>query len=411
MYKFKEFLIEKSLESLILESRISFSKDFFRLLSSIKNPLAKKILKLQGEDIDTTYNYIDITDQNDMVSFTPDRRAQDFIKDKEELYEVVMDNKYLTNSQSNQSVFDRLGHERVENVWQPRMGTLGKIVSTTYGSSGKIYVLFQGIGENSDKKTVLNFVAIKPINEEFVKIWQTSRNNIKVGRIIKALVKSLDIDVSDSEIEKFVNEYKSLMEIMKDAFKKFDVVEGDDIARFYKIENYADQNKGTLANSCMAERPESTFYIYVNNPESCKLLVLYADGGEVKDGKYKSNKIVGRAILWTTRSGDKFLDRIYTNNDSDVDLFKKFAQENNWWTKQRQDSSNEFKVERGGELKPAKFIVDLQKWDEEFPYLDSLSFFNPVTGELSNQARTINAKWELLSTSGDYNELWIEDED
>jgi len=381
MYKFKEFLIEKSLESLILESRISFSKDFFRLLSSIKNPLAKKILKLQGEDIDTTYNYIDITDQNDMVSFTPDRRAQDFIKDKEELYEVVMDNKYLTNSQSNQSVFDRLGHERVENVWQPRMGTLGKIVSTTYGSSGKIYVLFQGIGENSDKKTVLNFVAIKPINEEFVKIWQTSRNNIKVGRIIKALVKSLDIDVSDSEIEKFVNEYKSLMEIMKDAFKKFDVVEGDDIARFYKIENYADQNKGTLANSCMAERPESTFYIYVNNPESCKLLVLYADGGEVKDGKYKSNKIVGRAILWTTRSGDKFLDRIYTNNDSDVDLFKKFAQENNWWTKQRQD------------------------------YLDSLSFFNPVTGELSNQARTINAKWELLSTSGDYNELWIEDED
>lgn len=411
MYKFKEFLIEKSLESLILESRISFSKDFFRLLSNIKNPLAKKILKLQGEDIDTTYNYIDITDQNDMVSFTPDRRAQDFIKDKEELYEVVMDNKYLTNSQSNQSVFDRLGHERVENVWQPRMGTLGKIVSTTYGSSGKIYVLFQGLGENSDKKTVLNFVAIKPINEEFVKIWQTSRNNIKVGRIIKALVKSLDIDVSDSEIEKFVNEYKSLMEIMKDAFKKFDVVEGDDIARFYKIENYADQNKGTLANSCMAERPESTFYIYVNNPESCKLLVLYADGGEVKDGKYKSNKIVGRAILWTTRSGDKFLDRIYTNNDSDVDLFKKFAQENNWWTKQRQDSSNEFKVERGGELKPAKFIVDLQKWDEEFPYLDSLSFFNPVTGELSNQARTINAKWELLSTSGDYNELWIEDED
>ena len=411
MYKFKEFLIEKSLESLILESRISFSKDFFRLLSSIKNPLAKKILKLQGEDIDTTYNYIDITDQNDMVSFTPDRRAQDFIKDKEELYEVVMDNKYLTNSQSNQSVFDRLGHERVENVWQPRMGTLGKIVSTTYGSSGKIYVLFQGIGENSDKKTVLNFVAIKPINEEFVKIWQTSRNNIKVGRIIKALVKSLDIDVSDSEIEKFVNEYKSLMEIMKDAFKKFDVVEGDDIARFYKIENYADQNKGTLANSCMAERPESTFYIYVNNPESCKLLVLYADGGEVKDGKYKSNKIVGRAILWTTRSGDKFLDRIYTNNDSDVDLFKKFAQENNWWTKQRQDSSNDFKVERGVEVKPAKFIVDLQKWNEEFPYLDSLSFFNPVTGELSNQARTINAKWELLSTSGDYNELWIEDED
>lgn len=410
MYKFKEFLIEKSLESLILESRISFSKDFFRLLSSIKNPLAKKILKLQGEDIDTTYNYIDITDQNDMVSFTPDRRAQDFIKDKEELYEVVMDNKYLTNSQSNQSVFDRLGHERVENVWQPSMGTLGKIVSTTYGSSGKIYVLFQGIGENSDKKTVLNFVAIKPINEEFVKIWQTSRNNIKVGRIIKALVKSLDIDVSDSEIEKFVNEYKSLMEIMKDAFKKFDVVEGEDISRFYKIENYADQNKGTLANSCMAERPESTFYIYVNNPESCKLLVLYADGGEVKDEKYKSNKIVGRAILWTTRSGDKFLDRIYTNNDSDVDLFKKFAQENNWWTKQRQDSSNEFKVERGGELKPAKFIVDLQKWDEEFPYLDSLSFFNPVTGELSNQARTINAKWELLSTSGDYNELWIEDE-
>jgi hypothetical protein len=161
----------------------------------------------------------------------------------------------------------------------------------------------------------------------------------------------------------------------------------------------------------MAESPESYFYIYVKNPDVCSLVILYDDSGEFKGDKYISKKIVGRAILWKTRSGDMFLDRIYTNNDSDISLFKKFAEQNGWWSKERQDSSNDFKVERSSERKDAKFIVDLKKWDDEFPYVDSLSFFNPKTGELSNSPRVINAQWQLNSTGGSYDELYYNDDD
>lgn len=412
MHSFNEFIVEKILSELILESKISFSKDFFKVLSSIKNPLAKKILSLQGKDFDSQYNFIDITDENDLVSFTADRRAKTHLGDKDDVYEVINSSKYLTNSEKNKSVFDRLEHSREGQIWIPEISVRGKIVNTTYGSSGKMYVLFQGIeGTNLDKKTVLNIDALKPVNQEYTSIWSTSRSNIKVGRVIRALAKNLSIEVSDSEVEKFVNEYKSHIDLLKNAMKRFDVVTGNQISHFYNIENYADQGRGTLSNSCMAESPESYFYIYVKNPDVCSLVILYDDSGEFNGDKYISKKIVGRSILWKTRSGDMFLDRIYTNNDSDISLFKKFAEQNGWWSKERQDSSNDFKVERSSERKDAKFIVDLKKWDDEFPYVDSLSFFNPKTGELSNSPRVINAQWQLNSTGGSYDELYYNDDD
>ena len=160
----------------------------------------------------------------------------------------------------------------------------------------------------------------------------------------------------------------------------------------------------------MADVPDSWLYIYRSNPDVCSLVILYDDNGRITDGKYKSDKIIGRALLWTTRDSYKFMDRIYTSNDSDVDLFKKYADRNGWWTKRSQNSGNSFTIEKGTETKSnPTIIVDLQKWDDEFPYLDSLMYFQSGTGELSNDGSSINADYMLQSTSGSYDTISDED--
>jgi hypothetical protein len=367
---------------------------------------------LQDNDIDVQYNYIDISDENDTVSFTPDRKAKEILGDKEELYEVVDSGRYLTGSERNQHIYDRLNHERTNNVYQPGSGTVGKIIGTTPGSGGKIYCLFEcTVGTDSGKRTILNKTALEPYDESLQKVWTTNRNKIKIGRIIRALVRAGKIEASDAEIEKFVNQYKSTIDIINDAFNRFDVVKSSDIIHWYHINNYLDDSKGTLANSCMADVPNSYLYIYESNPAVCQLVILYSDGGRIENGKYKSNKIIGRAILWKTRDDYYMMDRIYTTNDSDIDLFKKFANKNDWWSKKVQNSSQHFTLEKGSEIKSSPtIIVDLQKWDDEFPYLDSLSYFNSETGELSNDGDSINANCVLNSTGGGYDELSNEDD-
>jgi hypothetical protein len=167
--------------------------------------------------------------------------------------------------------------------------------------------------------------------------------------------------------------------------------------------------EGTLGNSCMADVESYYFYMYVANPDVCKLVVLYDDDGTLSnsEGKttYIASKIKGRALLWTTRDGDIFMDRIYTNNDSDVDLFKKFADKNGWWHKKSQNSNRNFYLERGSETKQIDIIVDLQKWNDDYPYLDTLCYINSETGELSDDPDVISADRVLNNTEGNYEEL------
>jgi hypothetical protein len=412
MISYSEYLLEKKLEKLF-ESNIKFSKGFLGALNSIDTPLSKKIMSLQNNDVDIQYNYIDITDENDSVSFTPDRKAQEIIAGKEELYRVIDSGRYLTNSERNQHIYTRLNHERPESVYQPEVGTVGKVIGETTGTTGKIYCLFECTSEGGDKgkRTIINKEALEAYDASFDKVWITSRNKIKIGRVIRALLRASGVQSNDAEIEKFVNQYKSTIDIINDAFNKFDVVKSFDILHWYNYENYTyGSDKGTLGNSCMADVPDSWLYIYRANPDVCNLVILYDENGKIADGKYKSSKIIGRALLWTTRDGYKFMDRIYTAKDSDIDLFKKFADRNGWWSKRNQNSGSSFMIEKGNESKNnVPIIVDLQKWDDEFPYLDSLMYFNNGTGELSNDGESIKANYMLQSTGGGYEE--IEDED
>ena len=418
MLKFEEFFFNKQLE-IMLESELTFSKQFLNTLKQINSPLSNKIMDLSKKDINTRYNYIDISKDNDTVTFIADAKAKEIIGDKEILYKVIQNNRYLTNSERNQHIYDRLGHERPErsdNVYQPGIGTVGKIISETIGSSGSVYCLFECTeGSYIGKRTILNKEALDNFDPNISKLWTTNRNPIKIGRLVRALLNSGKIAATDKEVEEFVNSYKASIDILNNAFSQFDIVSGDKIAHFYKIDNYYSSD-GTLGGSCMAEVPEHYFQIYVKNPEVCRLVILYSNDGEIIDfenqKKFVSSKIKGRALLWKTREGDEFLDRVYTNNDNDIDLFHKFSDENGWWYKTRQSSRTDFMVKKGEHQKEPTYLVDLKVWNlDSFPYLDSLAYFNSDDGILSNNANIINADYLLNDTSGGYDYIGDENED
>ena len=158
----------------------------------------------------------------------------------------------------------------------------------------------------------------------------------------------------------------------------------------------------------MAHSDSNYFDIYSRNKQ-VKLVILYGDNGTLTpEGEFKSDKIKGRALLWElTMNGSPvtFMDRIYTVNDSDTDLFKEFAQQNGWWYKSRQSMEQDEDFTDGKTTTNALLVADLDRTDfEKYPYTDTISFINTNDNTASNRAEDYNRV--LRDTSGGW-----EDED
>lgn len=409
LLKYDDYISEKVIYDLLLESKLVYSKKFIGFLSKMKdNPISKKLIDLYSKDITLQHNYVDVGAEKDTVSFTPDRKVQDLEKDKAEVYKVVEDGRYLTNSSSNDRVFELLGYKKGEGEnWAPSVDTLGIIVKEIVSPrSGKVFAWFKGIEEWEGKETVLNKEALERSDEgSSHKIWSTSRNNIKIGRLVRAILTSAKEPFTDKDIEDFVNLYKSTYDVMANALIRFDIVEGKQITYWYNIKRYAKEG-GILGNSCMADVPSGYFDIYTSNPESCKMIILYDEDGsiDISTGKYASTKILGRVLLWTTDKG-QVMDRIYTSSDSDVDLFKEFGKKNGFWWKKHQDSDCEFTMENGtiSDNNPS-LTIQLKDTDfEEYPYLDTFYMLNTSNDTLTNDPD--NGYDRILrSTGGGYDD-------
>jgi hypothetical protein len=99
------------------------------------------------------------------------------------------------------------------------------------------------------------------------------------------------------------------------------------------------------------------------------------------------------------------MDRIYTIKDSDVQLFRDWARENGWYTKQYNSSTDSGRANApdGTQVDLGTLTVDIKKgMYEAYPYLDTLKYFNPGKGTLSNR-RTGGDEYILEDTGG---ELW-----
>lgn len=208
------------------------------------------------------------------------------------------------------------------------------------------------------------------------------RNEIKIGRIVRALLKIADIssrvdsEIKDKDYEEFVNAFKALK---VDTSKEFRLVNGEDIHKYYQMKNYYSSH-GALGGSCMADEGKSTFRVYTENPKKVQLLILI-DG----DGK-----IHGRALVWKLKESPceakYFMDRVYTNADSDVIKFKAFAEEKGFLYKQKNNSYVEDNIKFMYKGKPlmGEVKVKLDGDFKNYPFIDTMCFLSKKLGDLSN---------------------------
>ena len=407
--KYGDYISEKAVYELLLESKVVYSKKFINLLNKMKaNKLATELLNLYSKDVDgVTQNYIDITDLKDAVSFTPDRKVQELTKDKPDTWKITSSGRYLTTSDRNDKLFEALGYDKAQyGCWAPDTGAVGLILSETVSrTSGKIYVMFKEY--EGERIGVVNKEAMEPTEAEDQRIWSTSRNNIKIGRLVRAILTASKIPFTDSEIEQFTNTYKATYDFAKDALKQFDIVKGDKIAYWYDEENYV-SGGGSLNNSCMASVGSDYFDIYTQNPQ-VSLVILYGEGGSIESEKYTDSKIKGRAILWDAKLDGqpvKFMDRIYTSQDADAELFKQFAEKNGWWFKKRQSMEPGDDFTDGSSSKKGKIKVNLDDTDfEYYPYCDTICYIDTNTGIASNKWWSDSNRM-LRDTGGSYEDSY-----
>lgn len=142
--KYSQFITESKFEELILESKVVFSRRFINLLNRMRsNKIAADLLGIYSKDYTVQHNYIDITDNKEELVFTADRKVQELIKDKPQVYKVGT-RRQLTHNPLNDTIFDKLGYDRYQEYWTPNDGQRGLVKAEVVSpSSGKVFVLFE----------------------------------------------------------------------------------------------------------------------------------------------------------------------------------------------------------------------------------------------------------------------------
>lgn len=194
--------------------------------------------------------------------------------------------------------------------------------------------------------------------------WKNQRTDLFIGRFVNRVSQKSKISLDPSELEKFVNTYKSEFELGKSGESMFEIVNGEGIKHWY-LEDHYEISRGQLGNSCMRYKHcQEYFDIYVKNPEVCQLLILRSSNNY--------DKITGRALIWKLTNGKTYMDRVYTIRDSDANLFYEYAKKREWLREDDLDSSTYIKMQ-----------VKLKEWRfDEYPYMDTFRCLNVSKGVL-----------------------------
>lgn len=407
--KYDEFIVEKMILS-INESIIEYSEKFTELLKKIDSPIAQALLSAHKKDRDVVNNYFDI-DTKDTITFVSDKKAQQLANQPSEYFTLKVrdiagrwtDNGIFLNiiriEKDLRDILEK-SYENVDEILKtkfnyiPQIDEVGKLVSQFVSQGGSIWV-----------GTANQFVLLK-FGDKFVvtkqenitpkeAAWVKNRQPIRIGRGIKALTKTLGFDFSDSEIEDFVNKWKSSFDWINNAYRNFEQVRGEEIADWYYYATYEQGlGKGTLSSSCMARKPSDYFEIYTNNPEDVSLLILKSE--------ININEIVGRALVWELQSGETFMDRVYSHDDDKVILFRQYAKSKGWYYKADNDSDSDSKVvSPTGESKYMELTVLIKDMSyRKYPYMDTLKYLTEGRDywKLSNSYE--GSEWRLESVTG-----------
>jgi len=216
--------------------------------------------------------------------------------------------------------------------------------------------------------------------------WKKQRTDLYIGRFVNRVSEKGGKKLEPSEIEKFVNTYKSKFDSIKSGESRFEEVSGEIIKHWYNNQNY-EQERGQLGNSCMRSPGCGNFFkIYTENPEVCSLLILRSDENY--------DKICGRALVWKLSNGITYMDRVYVINDSDFQSYEDYAKKRNWQFEDNMDY-REFN----------RMIVKLKHWKfDQYPYMDTFKCLNVNEGYLTSDEDKWPSSgfWKLQDTSGGY---------
>lgn len=235
------------------------------------------------------------------------------------------------------------------------------------------------------------------------------RVKLKIGRFIRKIITEdslIRYKVKDEDIEFFVNLYKSWFEPIN---YRLEIVQGEDIRKWYYEDNYALSNfnkSGSIWKSCMRYKERIKFMnLYVEN-SSCKMLCMIVN----QNGR---DLIRSRALLWDSvkvidsRNKDeigtniKVMDRIYSTQESDVFLFKKWAFENGYIPKWEQNSKSHAFFDIKGEVVRIFCKIDLDKYKfDTYPYLDTFPWFSMENGSIFNCSFGNNWDYCLVQADG-----------
>ena len=378
------------------------SPDFFEILSSSpvkETVIGDKLLTLVGKEVGMTNNYFDLSDDSNQITFLTPKKASEL--EEKVSKSVFLSNGFrpLTRSSNNDQVFNFFNLS-YSNMYRPSAGEVGIIDDVEYESpsSGNKYVKIEYpsgvfiVNKNYVEK-------FNPNNKDKNYFFKSRLRTFgRVGSAISTLLKSAGVSFTDKDLQDFVNAFKAGFDTLKDVFKNFKLVTGDDIKFWYNERNYVSSNRITpLSQSCMRYTLCGKYLeIYVKNPQVCKLLILVSPED--------SSKIKGRAIVWTLSDGKIFIDRIYYIDESDVTLFRIYAKEKKWYSKKDNNSTN-----YAGCIDPNDAVVNLGdisvnlgNYDYEYyPYMDTLKYYNSAKNKLSNYPISNNELF-LEDTSGGY---------
>lgn len=376
---YKEFIKESKIE-LLLEAKIKFSDEFITLLNHIESPLVKKMLELDGKEVDINRNYMtyDI-DKENSVLFYPDDKAE-----KQGYRVTEPSHSYVGLA----DLAERNGTYPIKNVRKPEKDQEVNVIKELTEeelqaiSTGQdfypnpiVHISFQheymGTCEMlyGKKHLVRDVSKLKP-------------SDVLVGRFVSNFLTKAGVEFTPIELNDFIDKYKSEMKELKEKFKRFEIVKGNDIKFWYSQNRYEKRDSGSLGSSCMrGDKAQKFFDIYIENDDVVSMIILKS--------KNDPDKIIGRAILWDatfinrtdlTEDADiKFMDKIYVNDYSDENFFIKFARANGYYYKKSQDASDTPIMFDGKELDADKSYMTVSinggRYDY-YPYMDTMKYYD-----------------------------------
>lgn len=202
------------------------------------------------------------------------------------------------------------------------------------------------IGTDENTVSFISNDRILRAEQQGLNPWKELRTQMKLGKFLNK-----HYSYNQEIIENIVLRYRMFYNFsINNGENIFESVQGNDIAYWYDQRNYK-PGGGSLNGSCMRYEEPERFALYTGNPDKIKLLILKED-----------NKLIGRALLWTSDDNKQYLDRPYTRYDEDILLYKMYAEKKNIYHYYEQHVVNN------------EFVLTVKEETStgRLPYLDSM---------------------------------------